>query len=247
MLPLVFMLAACATQTEVSPPGRTTAEATQVPTVTPVANNRPQGGGGSGDPDGLGEGFPDGGNGPFETVMTTIASVDVAASTVTFNDASTVGPTGLVDDKTAMRLADITPNGAPLALQELEPGMSVQAEFLVETGNPPRMQAIWVMPDAPAEPPTDKLIELRDAPIRSVDLANHSFVMEPEGETVLFDENTVFIVDDETPDGSPAGPEALIAGMWAHVTLLQGPNGPVQSFPPEEPLTAVQIIIHENN
>jgi hypothetical protein len=108
------------------------------------------------------------------------------------------------------------------------------------------MQAIWVIPDTPAEPPTDKPIELRDAPIRSVDLTNRSFVMEPEGETVLFDDNTVFIVDDETPDGSPVGPEALIAGRWAHVTLLQGPDGPVQSFPPEEPLTAVQVIIHDN-
>lgn len=248
MLPVITMLVACTAPAGALPPGFTPEHATGLPTVlstvTPAANSRPQGGGGSGDPDGLGEGFPDAGNGPFETLMTTVASIDVAASTVTFADTSTAGPTGLVDANTMLRLADITPNGAPIALEELVPGTSVQAEVLVETGSPPRMQAIWVIPDTPAEPPTDKPIELRDAPIQSVDLANKRFVMEPEGETVLFDQNTVFIVDDETPNGSAAGPEALVVGMWAHVTLLQGPNGPVQSFPPEEPLTAVQIIIH---
>jgi hypothetical protein len=248
MLPMIFMLAACVAPVGAPPSNVTPEYATQLPIVLPTAlpteNSRPQSGGGSGNPDGLGAGLPDAGNGPFETLVTTIASIDTAGSTVTFANASTAGPTGLVDENTLLRLADITPNGAPIAFEQLSPGMSVQAEILVETGNPPRMQAIWIIPDTPAEPLTDKPIELRDAPIRSVDLANPSFVMEPEGETILFDENTTFILDDETVDGVLARPEDLVVGMWAHVTLLQGPDGPLQSFPPEEPLTAIQVIIH---
>lgn len=248
MLLMIFALAACVAPSG-APQSDTTLEgATMLPTLSPTAlpteSSRPQSGGGSGDPDGLGAGLPDAGNGPFQTLMTTIASVDVAGNAVTFADASAAGPVGVVDGQTNLRLADITPNGAPITLKELSPGMSVQAEILVETGNPPRIQAIWVVPATPAEPPTDKPIELRDAPIRSVNLANNRFVMEPEGETILFNQDTVFILDDETVDGAPAGPEDLVIGMWAHVTLLQGPDGPVQSFPPEEPLTAIQVIIH---
>jgi hypothetical protein len=244
LLFMIFVLAACAAPAGALPSDVTPENATQLPTILPTEDSRPQSGGGSGDPDGLGEGLPDAGMGSFQTLMTTITSVDVAGRTVTFADASTAGPVGAVDEQTSLRLADRTPNGAPIALEELLPGMSVQAEILVETGNPPRLQAIWVIPATTAEPPTDKPIELRDAPIRSVDLANSRFVMEPEGETILFNEDTVFILDNETVDGVPAGPEELVVGRWAHVTLLQGPDGPVQSFPPEEPLTAVQVIIH---
>jgi hypothetical protein len=232
-------------ETTVSPPG----DAAVVEVTPDPSTSRPQSGGGGGGQgeehlDGFCCGFPDGGNGPFETIVTTIESVDVAASTVTVADPSTVGSVGLVDAGTALRIADITPNGADATLDDLQPGMAVQAEFLVESGDPPSLQALWVLPAEPTEPVTDRPVELRDAPIRAVDTVTNRFVQEPLGEIILYDENTVFILDDESVNGTVAGPEILEIGRWAHVTLLQGPDGPVMEYPPEEPLTAVQIIVH---
>jgi hypothetical protein len=203
-------------------------------------------GGGSGEHlDGFCCGFPDGGNGPFEVLLTTISSIDVAASTVTVADASSIGAVGVIDQNTTLRIADITPNGADATLADLQPGMAVQAEFLVESGDPPRLQALWVLPAEPTEPLTDKPVEIRDAPIRAVDTITRRFVQEPLGEIILYDENTIFILDDESVNGTVAGPDVLEVGRWAHVTLLQGPDGPVMEFPPQEPLTAVLVIVHE--
>lgn len=261
VLPLLLLLTACSApvfsvgfedtgplegEAAASPPDA--GPVTIVPTPLPQDSGQaePGQGGGSGEHrDGFCCGFPDGGNGPFETVMTTVASVDAAASMVTVTDASTVGAVGLVDENTALRIADITPNGADATLEDLQPGMAVQAEFLVESGDPPHLQALWVLPAEPVEPVTDRPTEIRDAPIRAVDTVTNRFVQEPLGEIILYDENTVFILDDESVNGTVAGPEILAVGKWAHVTLLQGPDGPVMAFPPEEPLTAVQVIIHE--
>lgn len=212
-----------------------------------AANPRPQsgGGGGEGYQDGFCCGFPDAGNGPYELLMTTIVGVDPAAGTVTLAEASQAGAVVAVDEHTSLRLIDITPDGAPITIDDLQPGMSVQAEVLVENGDPPPLQAIWVHPEEDLPFPTDQPYEVRDAPIQAVDTVNNRFVQEPYGEIILYDENTTFIYDDGSFNGVEAGPADLAVGRSAHVVLLQGPDGPVMEFPPENPLTAVQIILYD--
>lgn len=181
---------------------------------------RPQSGGGSGQPDGSsGEGLP-------PVWQGTVQSIDPAAGTITLG---LDGQVARIMPFTQIRVDDITWDGAIGSVEDIHPGDRVQVDLLDVEPSPPFANIIWVA--RPVDVFYESMAyEKNGGTITSLDPATGIFTVDVWGDRQFrYDAATRMLIDDDTLDGTPIGPESLQIGqMLSFVALTdQGEPNPV--------------------
>jgi len=195
---------------------------------------------------GGGEGYQDGAgpNAPTWGVIANVNTFDQSTGILTLSPGEDGIPdydTVLVDANTVYRIGDITNDGALASPDQLTPGTSVQVDFAEPVPQDfegvPLVGIIWVRryPD-PGFDFTEGM-EVRSALIRSVDAQAQRFILEPQGEVIVWDDETQFVWDDDTVlDGIPSEADILQSGLNAEVVVRLNADGT---------LYAVRVIVGE--
>jgi len=195
----------------------TSTQIVESPTLSPeqvYGTQRPQSGGGSGQ--------PDGGNGNLvPTWQGIVRSVDPVARTITLDPD---GQVVQVMDFTEFIIEDITWIGARAAFEDIQPGMQIQADLFSDS--PPFARIIWIQ-RTQAQFWEDGSYELNAGTIMSFDSATNTFTVEPlVNDLYQITSDARILIDTDAIDGQPATIADVQVGQSVNFVSLLGTSQP---------------------
>ncbi len=202
-------------------PATNTPQSTDVPvspTLSPeqvYGTQRPQSGGGSGQPDGAN------GEKIAPVWQGTVTSIDSVARTITLD---TEDQPVRVMDFTHFIIEDITWIGARASFEDIQPGMFIQADLFSDS--PPFARTIWIQrTQAPFW--EDGTYELHSGTIMTFDPSTSMFTVEPLVNDVFqITRDARILIDTDAIDGQPATLADVQVGQAVNFVSLLGDSQP---------------------